>query len=40
MKGRQRRMKEEGDLDGDEGEAEHEEVELARPAKKKKLKDA
>ncbi len=30
----------EGDLDGDEGEAEIEEVELARPPKKKRLKDA
>ncbi len=31
---------EEGDLDSDEGEAELEEVEVARPPKKKRLQDA
>ncbi len=42
MKERLRRMREtqEGDLDGDEGEAELEEVELARPPKKNRGKDA
>jgi hypothetical protein len=29
-----------GDLDGDEGEAEHKEVDFAGPPKRKKLQDA